>query len=75
MVEIALDTITIIGLFISIGGLIVVIFYNALKIKQNTKSQYYQILKDLNERFWEAHEAWEGVWKKCNGLEKLNGSE
>ena len=23
-----------------------------------------------NERFWEAHEAWEGVWKKCNGLEK-----
>ena len=23
-----------------------------------------------NERFWEAHEAWEGVWKKCNGQEK-----
>lgn len=23
-----------------------------------------------NERFWEAHEAWEGVWKKCYGLEK-----
>ena len=23
-----------------------------------------------NERFWEAHEAWEGAWKKCNGLEK-----
>ena len=24
-----------------------------------------------NERFWEAHEAWEGVWKKCKGKEKL----
>lgn len=24
-----------------------------------------------NERFWEAHEAWEGVWKKCKGQEKL----
>jgi hypothetical protein len=23
-----------------------------------------------NERFWEAHEAWEGVWKKCYGEEK-----
>ena len=23
-----------------------------------------------NERFWEAHEAWEGVWKKCDGREK-----
>ncbi len=23
-----------------------------------------------NERFWEAHEAWEGVWKKCYGREK-----
>lgn len=23
-----------------------------------------------NERFWEAHEAWEGVWKKCSGREK-----
>lgn len=23
-----------------------------------------------NERFWEAHEAWEGVWKKCYGSEK-----
>ena len=23
-----------------------------------------------NERFWEAHEALEGVWKKCNGKEK-----
>lgn len=23
-----------------------------------------------NERFWEAHEAWEGVWKKCSGKEK-----
>lgn len=23
-----------------------------------------------NERFWEAHEAWEGVWKKCSGEEK-----
>ena len=23
-----------------------------------------------NERFWEAHEAWEGVWKKCYGQEK-----
>ena len=23
-----------------------------------------------NERFWEAHEAWEGAWKKCNGREK-----
>ena len=24
-----------------------------------------------NERFWEAHEAWEGVWKKSNGKEKV----
>ena len=24
-----------------------------------------------HERFWEAHEAWEGVWKKCKGREKL----
>ena len=23
-----------------------------------------------NERFWESHEAWEGVWKKCSGKEK-----
>lgn len=23
-----------------------------------------------NERFWEAHEAWEGAWKKCRGREK-----
>ena len=23
-----------------------------------------------NERFWEAHEAWEGAWKKCSGKEK-----
>jgi hypothetical protein len=23
-----------------------------------------------NERFWEAHEAWEGAWKKCFGGEK-----
>ncbi len=23
-----------------------------------------------HERFWEAHEAWEGVWKKCRGEEK-----
>jgi len=23
-----------------------------------------------HERFWEAHEAWEGVWKKCSGQEK-----
>lgn len=23
-----------------------------------------------NERFWEAHEAWEGAWKKCYGREK-----
>ncbi len=23
-----------------------------------------------NERFWEAHEAWEGAWKKCCGQEK-----
>jgi len=23
-----------------------------------------------NERFWEAHEAWEGAWKKCYGKEK-----
>ena len=23
-----------------------------------------------NERFWEAHEAWEGAWKKCYGEEK-----
>ncbi len=23
-----------------------------------------------NERFWEAHEAWEGVWKKSYGQEK-----
>jgi hypothetical protein len=23
-----------------------------------------------NERFWESHEALEGVWKKCNGEEK-----
>ena len=24
-----------------------------------------------NERFWEAHEAWEGAWKQCYGEEKL----
>ena len=24
-----------------------------------------------HERFWEAHEAWEGVWKRCDGREKL----
>ena len=23
-----------------------------------------------NERYWEAHEAWEGVWKQCDGGEK-----
>lgn len=23
------------------------------------------------ERFWEAHEAWEGAWKQCHGAEKL----
>lgn len=23
-----------------------------------------------SERYWEAHEAWEGVWKKCSGPEK-----
>ncbi len=23
-----------------------------------------------NERFWESHEAFEGVWKKCSGKEK-----
>ena len=23
------------------------------------------------ERFWEAHEAWEGAWKQCQGAEKL----
>jgi len=23
-----------------------------------------------HERFWEAHEAWEGAWKKCKGEEK-----
>ena len=23
-----------------------------------------------NERFWESHEAFEGVWKKCSGQEK-----
>lgn len=23
-----------------------------------------------NERFWEAHEAWEGAWKQCYGEEK-----
>ena len=23
-----------------------------------------------NERFWEAHEAWEGAWKHCHGEEK-----
>ena len=23
------------------------------------------------ERYWEAHEAWEGVWKQCAGREKL----
>lgn len=23
------------------------------------------------ERFWEAHEAWEGAWKQCEGAEKL----
>jgi len=51
MVEIVFDTYTIIGLFISIGGLIAVVLYNALKIKQNTKSQYYQVLKDLDKRF------------------------
>jgi len=51
MVNITIDTFTIIGLFISMGGLIAVILYNSLKIKQNTKSQYYQILKDLHERF------------------------
>lgn len=22
------------------------------------------------ERYWEAHEAWEGVWKQCSGREK-----
>ncbi len=24
-----------------------------------------------HERYWEAHEAWEGVWKKCKGSEKI----
>ena len=24
-----------------------------------------------SERFWEAHEAWEGAWKQCSGEEKL----
>ena len=24
-----------------------------------------------SERYWEAHEAWEGVWKQCEGREKL----
>ncbi len=24
-----------------------------------------------DERFWEAHEVWEGVWKKCYGDEKI----
>lgn len=51
MTEITFDPITLIGMLVGAGAIASGIFYNALKIKQNTKSQYYQILKDLHEWF------------------------
>jgi predicted metal-dependent hydrolase len=37
------------------------------------KEKYIQdgIFYFNEERFWEAHEAWEGAWKNCTGQEKL----
>lgn len=51
------DFYTMLGVLVSAGGLGIVIFYNALKVKQNTKSRYYTILKDLHDRFHQIHEA------------------
>jgi len=51
MAEIIFDPITLIGILVSAGAISSGIFYNARKINQNTKARYYQILKDLYERF------------------------
>jgi len=44
-------TIALIGLIITAIGIIGALIYNAYNTKQNTKSRYYQILKDLEDRF------------------------
>lgn len=55
------DILTMIGLIVGGGGIASAIFYNALKINQSTKSQYYQILKDLHLRFDEIQHNKEGI--------------
>ncbi|NDF35507.1 MAG: DUF309 domain-containing protein [Nitrosopumilaceae archaeon] len=44
-----------------------------IKDEKTTKEQYIKdgIFYFNEERFWEAHEAWEGAWRMCTGQEKL----
>jgi len=63
MVEIVIETNALIGIIIGAVGLGSAVFYNALKIKENTKSRYYQILKDLNQRFHEIQDIFDDETK------------
>lgn len=44
-----------------------------IKDEKIEKDQYIKdgIFYFNEERFWEAHEAWEGAWRMCTGQEKL----
>ena len=44
-----------------------------IKDEKIEKNQYIRdgIYYFNEERFWEAHEAWEGAWRMCTGQEKL----
>lgn len=44
-----------------------------IKDEKIEKDQYIRdgIFYFNEERFWEAHEAWEGAWRMCSGQEKL----
>jgi len=63
MVEIIIETNALIGIIIGATGLGSAIFYNALKIKQNTKARYYQILKDLHQKFHEIQDIFDDETK------------
>ena len=58
-----IETNALIGIIIGAVGLGSAVFYNAPKIKENTKSRYYQILKDLNQRFHEIQDIFDDETK------------
>ncbi|WP_299290519.1 hypothetical protein [Nitrosopumilus sp.] len=64
MAEITQEILMLLGVIISAGGISGAIFYNALKLKQNTKSQYYQILKDIDERHHQIEEYYDDPHKQ-----------